>query len=110
MDAADHRRPGQITGNFNEAEARELATSLKYGALPVAFEKEPKNDTIGPSLAGNQLAAGIWAGVVGLLVVMLYCLLYYRGLGLVVVASLVVAGVMTYGAGAAARQGSRASP
>jgi preprotein translocase subunit SecD len=86
-----------ITGNFKEQEAQDLATSLKFGALPVAFEKDPKNDTIGPSLAGNQLTAGIWAGVIGLLLVMLYCLLYYRGLGLVVVASLVVAGIVTYG-------------
>ena len=86
-----------ITGNFKEQEAQDLATSLKYGALPVAFEKNPKNDTIGPSLAGDQLKAGIWAGVIGLLLVMIYCLLYYRGLGLVVVASLVVAGIVTYG-------------
>ena len=86
-----------ITGNFKQSEAQDLATSLKYGALPVAFEKNPKNDTIGPSLAGNQLSAGIWAGVVGLLLVMLYCLIYYRGLGLVVIASLLVAGVLTYG-------------
>ncbi|MET1060580.1 MAG: protein translocase subunit SecD [Nocardioides sp.] len=97
MDAVITDGRASITGNFKESEARELATSLKFGALPVAFEKEPKNDTIGPSLAGNQLSAGIWAGIVGLLVVMLYCLLYYRGLGLVVIASLLVAGVLTYG-------------
>ena len=97
MDAVITDGRASITGNFKEADARELATSLKFGALPVAFEKDPKNDTIGPSLAGNQLSAGIWAGIVGLLVVMLYCLLYYRGLGLVVVASLLVAGILTYG-------------
>ena len=97
MEAVITDGQASITGNFNESGAKELATSLKYGALPVAFDKEPKNDTIGPSLAGNQLSAGIWAGIVGLLVVMLYCLLYYRGLGLVVVASLIVAGIMTYG-------------
>jgi preprotein translocase subunit SecD len=97
MDAVITDGRASITGNFSESEAKELATSLKYGALPVAFEKEPKNDTIGPSLAGNQLSAGIWAGIVGLLVVMLYCLIYYRGLGLVVIASLLVAGVLTYG-------------
>jgi len=82
---------------MKEADAKSLATSLKYGALPVAFEDNPKNDTIGPSLAGNQLSAGIWAGVIGLLLVMVYCLLYYRGLGGVVIASLIVAGVVTYG-------------
>ncbi len=52
---------------------------------------------IGPSLAGDQLSAGLLAGLIGLLLVMLYCLIYYRGLGLVVIASLLVAGAVTYG-------------
>ena len=86
----------QITGDFKEAEARSLSNSLKYGALPIRFAK-PTVETIGPSLAGNQLAAGILAGIAGLLVVMIYCLIYYRGLGVVVVASLIIAGVITYG-------------
>jgi preprotein translocase subunit SecD len=86
----------QITGDFTEADARSLSNSLKYGALPIKFA-EPTVVTIGPSLAGNQLSAGILAGAAGLLIVMLYCLVYYRGLGLVVVASLLVAGVITYG-------------
>ena len=85
----------QITGDFSEAEASSLANSLKFGALPIKFAK-PTVETIGPSLAGNQLAAGILAGIVGLAIVMLYCLIYYRGLGTVVVASLVVAAVVTY--------------
>jgi preprotein translocase subunit SecD len=86
----------QIEGNFTEASASSLATSLKFGALPIAFEKDPPVETIGPSLAGDQLSAGITAGIIGLLLVMLYCLLYYRGLGLVVIASLLVAGATTY--------------
>ena len=57
----------QITGNFTEAEAQSLATSLKYGALPIAFENDPPVETIGPSLAGDQLSAGITAGIIGLL-------------------------------------------
>jgi len=85
----------QITGDFSEAEARSLANSLKFGALPIKFD-QPTVETIGPSLAGNQLSAGILAGVVGLAIVMLYCLLYYRGLGLVVIASLIVAALITY--------------
>jgi preprotein translocase subunit SecD len=89
-------KTASISGNFNQQSATDLATSLKFGALPVAFESDPKNETIGPSLAGNQLSAGIWAGIVGLALVMLYCLLYYRGLGLVVIASLVAAGLSTY--------------
>ena len=86
----------QITGQFTEAEARSLATSLKYGALPISFEKDPPVELVGPSLAGNQLSAGINAGLAGLFLVMLYCLFYYRGLGLVVIASLLTAAALTY--------------
>ena len=56
----------------------------------------PRSETIGPSLAGDQLTAGLLAGAIGLLLVMIYCLLYYRGLGLVVIASLLVAAAATY--------------
>jgi preprotein translocase subunit SecD len=87
----------QITGNFTESEAKSLATSLKYGALPISFDKDKTTiQTIGPSLAGDQLTAGITAGIAGLVLVMLYCLFYYRGLGLVVIASLLVAAATTY--------------
>jgi len=87
----------QITGNFSESEAKSLATSLKYGALPITFDKEKTVILrIGPSLAGDQLTAGITAGIAGLVLVMIYCLFYYRGLGLVVIASLLVAGATTY--------------
>jgi len=86
----------QITGGFNEESATSLATSLKFGALPVDFEDDPSSEDIGPSLAGNQLQAGLTAAVLGLLLVMIYCLVYYRGLGLVVLMSLVVAAAITY--------------
>jgi len=85
----------QISGSFSETSATSLATSLKYGALPIAFG-QPTVVTVGPSLAGNQLHAGMLAGAIGLALVMLYCLLYYRGLGGVVVASLFVAASITY--------------
>ena len=87
----------QITGNFTESEAKSLATSLKYGALPITFDQNKlTTQTIGPSLATDQLQAGITAGLLGLFLVMLYCLVYYRGLGLVVIASLLVAAATTY--------------
>ena len=87
----------QITGDFTETEATSLATSLKFGALPIQFSDDLiETQTVGPSLAGNQLAAGLAAGALGLGLVMLYCLLYYRGLGLVVLASLIVAAALTY--------------
>ena len=95
----------QISGNFTESSAKSLATSLKYGALPIQFDQSKTTiQVIGPSLAGDQLKAGITAGILGLLLVMAYCLLYYRGLGTVVVASLIVAGAHDVRAGAAAGQ------
>jgi preprotein translocase subunit SecD len=86
----------QISGDFTETEADSLATSLRYGALPIAFDQDVTSEEIGPSLAGDQLTAGLWAGALGLALVMIYCLIYYRGLGIVVVASLGVAALTTY--------------
>lgn len=87
----------QIEGNFTEQSALDLANSLKFGALPILFDDEQTSvEEIGPSLAGNQLNAGMLAGAIGLALVMLYCLFYYRGLGLVVVSSLFVAASVTY--------------
>ena len=87
----------EISGNFSQEEAQSLATSLKFGSLPIAFQDDVTVEDVGPSLAGNQLSAGITAGIFGLALVMLYCLFYYRGLGAVVIASLIVAAVLTYG-------------
>jgi preprotein translocase subunit SecD len=95
MEALITNGQAQISGNFTQASAKSLATSLKYGSLPVAFA-DFSVETVGPSLAGDQLTAGITAGLIGLLLVMLYCLVYYRGLGIVVVGSLLVAGAATY--------------
>ena len=87
----------QIEGDFTEQSATDLANSLKFGALPIAFDEDGTSiEEIGPSLAGNQLTAGLTAGGIGLALVMLYCLVYYRGLGLVVVSSLFVAALATY--------------
>ncbi len=86
----------QISGNFTQASAESLATSLKFGSLPIAFERDPQVETIGPTLAGDQLSAGLTAGGFGLALVLIYCLFYYRGLGLVVVASLGVAAASVY--------------
>ena len=85
----------EISGSFTQASAQSLANSLKYGALPLKF-KVPVVSIEGPTLASDQLSAGLYAGGAGLLLVLVYCLLYYRGLGLVVAASLGIAGVITY--------------
>lgn len=86
----------QITGQFTQAEASALANVLQFGALPLAFEVSDVT-AVSPTLGLDQLQAGLIAGAIGLGLVMLYSLVYYRGLGLVVVASLVVAGALTYG-------------
>ncbi|MGZ4590709.1 MAG: protein translocase subunit SecD [Actinomycetes bacterium] len=86
----------RITGNFTQAEANNLANVLKYGALPLTFDAGSVQE-VSATLGGDQLRAGLIAGAIGLLLVVLYSLLYYRGLGLVTVASLFVSGVLTYG-------------
>ncbi|MCL3819086.1 protein translocase subunit SecD [Aeromicrobium wangtongii] len=85
----------QISGDFNGTTAKTLANQLKYGALPLTFSVNGSEE-IGPSLAGTQLDAGLAAGVIGLVLVVVYCLLYYRGLGLVIIGSLFVAAALTY--------------
>ena len=80
MDGLITNGQAQISGNFTETSANNLATSLKFGALPISFDDNSTQvQTIGPSLAGNQLSAGLTAGGIGLALVLLYCLIYYRG-------------------------------
>ncbi len=86
-----------ISGQFTQEEAQALATVLNYGALPLTFESSDVS-TVTPTLGSSQLRAGLLAGAIGLALVLLYSLFYYRGLGLVVMASLVVAGLITYAA------------
>lgn len=87
----------QISGDFTEASATNLATSLKFGALPINFPEDQISVLeVGPSLAGNQLSTGLLAGGLGLALVMLYCLIYYRGLGAIVFASLALGAAITY--------------
>lgn len=85
----------EITGNFNQQSATELAEQLKYGALPLKFERS-SIDTVSSTLGQDQLEGGLISGVIGLILVVVYCMLYYRGLGIVAVLSLVVASILTY--------------
>lgn len=85
----------QITGSFSQVEAEDLANVLKYGALPLAFDRG-EIQQISPTLGADQLRAGLLAGFLGLGLVILYSVLYYRGLGLVSVGSLIVAGALAY--------------
>ncbi len=86
----------QITGDFTQASAQALANQLKFGALPISFDTSTENQ-ISATLGSEQLRNGLLAGLIGLVLVVVYSLLQYRALGLVTVASLIVAGAFTYG-------------
>jgi len=85
----------EISGSFTQKTAQNLANVLKYGALPLTFEIS-NVDTVSPTLGGDQLTAGLIAGAIGLLLVIIFALVYYRGLAVVVLASLVMAAGLTY--------------
>jgi preprotein translocase subunit SecD len=85
----------QITGNFTQIESQDLANVLKYGSLPLAFDRGEVQQ-VSPTLGADQLSAGLLAGGLGLGLVLLYSILYYRGLGLLTVGSLMVAAGLVY--------------
>lgn len=85
----------QITGNYNETDATNLADILKYGSLPLKFSQSDVQ-TVSATLGANQLHGGLIAGAIGLALVILFSLLYYRALGLVTVGSLAVSGLILY--------------
>ncbi len=85
-----------ITGNFNAQTASELANTLKYGSLPLSFVSS-EAETVSATLGLASLEAGLIAGAIGLLLVLVYCLLYYRALGLLTALSLMLAGLVVYG-------------
>ncbi len=89
--------PVQITGNFTQGQAGDLASILRYGALPVKFDQKQQTvESVSPTLGSDQLKSGIAAGIVGLVLVALYMLLYYRLLGLVVILGLGLSAGATY--------------
>jgi len=85
----------QITGSFTAQTSKSLADQLKYGSLPIGFNVLSKED-ISATLGSQQLSSGLLAGAIGLLIVVLYSFLQYRGLAVVTVGSLVVAALLTY--------------
>ncbi|HVL07519.1 MAG TPA: protein translocase subunit SecD [Acidimicrobiales bacterium] len=86
---------GVITGNFTQREAKDLALVLRYGALPVQLDRQTVQ-TVSATLGRDSLRAGVGAGLVGLALVALYMLLYYRALGLVVWVGLALTGAIMY--------------
>ncbi|MEZ5116929.1 MAG: protein translocase subunit SecD [Candidatus Nanopelagicales bacterium] len=85
----------QIEGSFTSQEAQDLANVLKFGALPVTLDVAEVT-SVSPTLGTDQLRAGLLAGALGLALVVLYLLFYYRALGIVAALSLAVAGYLTY--------------
>jgi preprotein translocase subunit SecD len=85
----------QISGRFTSQEARDLAQLLKYGALPINLEVQSAT-SVSPTLGSDQLRAGLLAGAIGLILVVLYLLLYYRAMGFIGVVSLGVAALISY--------------
>jgi len=86
----------EISGTFTRESAASLANQLNFGALPVTFEVQSE-DQISATLGAEQLEKGLLAGLIGLILVVIYSMLQYRALGLLTVASLVVAAALTYG-------------
>ncbi|TRW47080.1 protein translocase subunit SecD, partial [Georgenia yuyongxinii] len=85
----------QISGNFTQESSNKLANQLNFGSLPLNFEVQSE-DQISATLGSEQLARGVLAGLIGAGLVILYMLWQYRGLGLVSVASLGIAAILTY--------------
>lgn len=85
----------EISGQFTQAEAQSLADVLKYGSLPLSFEAS-ESETVSATLGLASLRAGLIAGAIGLAVVFVYCLFYYRLLGVLTILSLVLSGVVVY--------------
>jgi preprotein translocase subunit SecD len=94
---------GQITGRFSQAQAEDLALTLRSGALPAPIEYLEER-TVGPSLGADSIRAGVRASLYGLAFVVLFMLVYYRGSGINAVVALILnmilmlAGLIIFGA------------
>jgi preprotein translocase subunit SecD len=86
---------GPSSAPFTQAQADQLANYLKYGALPLSFTLLSVS-AISAQLGHDSLVAGLTAGVIGLVLVIIYLFLYYRGLGIVSVSSLLIASLLAY--------------
>ncbi|MCW2548331.1 MAG: secD [Mycobacterium sp.] len=86
----------QISGSFTQQSAGDLANVLKFGALPIAFDKS-EAVSVSATLGKQSLHAGLLAGLIGLGLVVIYSFIYYRAMGIVTVFSLLISGVLTYG-------------
>jgi preprotein translocase subunit SecD len=84
-----------VSGSFTQQSAKALADSLKFGALPLSFEPQ-ESEQVSAELGFQYLKAGLIAGGIGLALVVLYCLIYYRLLGVITILSLMLSGALVY--------------
>ncbi|MFV2020044.1 protein translocase subunit SecD [Micromonospora sp. LOL_023] len=87
----------QITGDFTSATANELASNLRFGALPLTFEQQ-EEQSISATLGTEHLRAGLLAAGIGMLLVAVYSFFYYRMLGIVIFLSLILSALLVFGA------------
>ncbi|MEU1125628.1 protein translocase subunit SecD [Streptomyces sp. NPDC005899] len=85
----------EISGSFTQQSAEDLANVLSYGALPLSFTEDTVT-TVTAALGGEQLKAGLIAGAIGLALVVIYLVAYYRGLAVIALLSLLASGILTY--------------
>ncbi|HEX2039190.1 MAG TPA: protein translocase subunit SecD [Acidimicrobiales bacterium] len=95
INATEFKGKGEISGDFSEREAKDLALVLRYGSLPVELEPQ-STQRVSATLGKDSLRAGVAAGIAGLALVLLYMVLYYRALGLVVFLGLCVWGMLMW--------------
>jgi preprotein translocase subunit SecD len=95
MNAAITNGKAEISGNFTDVTSKQLASQLKFGALPVNFGVQSQ-ETISATLGSSQLTAGLIAALIGLILVFVYALIQYRALASVVLASLGMSAVLTF--------------
>ena len=87
----------QISGDFKEAEAKDLAKILEFGAVPVRFDS-PTAQTVSATLGKDSLNAALISGLVGVLLVLLFLFFYYRRLAIVVLGGLAISGMLQWSA------------
>lgn len=87
----------QISGDFKEAEAKDLAKVLEFGAVPVRFDS-PTAQTVSATLGKDSLKAALISGLVGVLLVLLFLFFYYRRLAIVVLGGLAISGMLQWSA------------
>ena len=95
MNAIIPNGQAEITGNFTAVSARTLANQLSFGSLPLNFEVESEQQ-ISATIGTDHLTVGLWAALIGFLLVILYLIWQYRGLAIISAGSLIVASIITY--------------